>query len=239
MMTLYEYIYGIFVYFLPMYPVVRKMIRKSALNMKTSGKIPGKPVLLDVGGRRSGYTCGIEANVYISELEEHGNDMGINRENRERIKRKRSNIAGYYLDDMSESKLPENSFDMVTTIEVIEHVQRDEDFIRNIHRVLKPGGILILTTPNGDFVPNTNPEHVRHYKFNELKERIGKYFPNTEYQFISRDFRWRCCGLVTWSLLHPVRTIQGMICGLIGNLFYKTGEISNAHHILVKAYKNK
>jgi hypothetical protein len=61
MTSLYEYIYGVFGYFLPMYPIVRKMIRKSALNIKTSGEIPGKPVLLDVGGRRCRYTCRVDA----------------------------------------------------------------------------------------------------------------------------------------------------------------------------------
>ena len=40
------------------------------------------------------------------------------------------------------------SFTAVTFIEVIEHLLRPDFALREIHRVLKPGGTLILTTPN-------------------------------------------------------------------------------------------
>lgn len=39
-------------------------------------------------------------------------------------------------------------FDAVVSIEGIEHIQRPFDFIRECNRVLKPGGLLLLTTPN-------------------------------------------------------------------------------------------
>lgn len=40
------------------------------------------------------------------------------------------------------------TFDAVISIEGIEHIQRPFDFIRECRRVLKPGGWLVLTTPN-------------------------------------------------------------------------------------------
>jgi len=40
------------------------------------------------------------------------------------------------------------SFDVVYAIEVIEHLRNPYDFIREMHRVLKPGGMAIITTPN-------------------------------------------------------------------------------------------
>jgi SAM-dependent methyltransferase len=43
---------------------------------------------------------------------------------------------------------PPDTFDAVTFIEVIEHVLRPDLALRAIHRVLRPGGALILTTPN-------------------------------------------------------------------------------------------
>jgi hypothetical protein len=68
--------------------------------------------------------------------------------------------------------------------------------------------------------------------------RIGKYFPDASYQYISRDFMCRKYGFVTWSFRHPFRTIRGMVCGLIGNLFYNAGDKNNAHHILVVGNKD-
>jgi len=43
---------------------------------------------------------------------------------------------------------PDNHFDVVTMTEVIEHIEHDRDVLREIHRVTRPGGLVVLTTPN-------------------------------------------------------------------------------------------
>ncbi|MEI6715297.1 MAG: class I SAM-dependent methyltransferase [Verrucomicrobiota bacterium] len=43
---------------------------------------------------------------------------------------------------------PDASFDVVTSTEVIEHLEDFRRIVREIHRVLKPGGVCILSTPN-------------------------------------------------------------------------------------------
>lgn len=43
---------------------------------------------------------------------------------------------------------PDASFDIVTATEVIEHLEDFRRVVREIHRVLKPGGVCILSTPN-------------------------------------------------------------------------------------------
>jgi len=40
------------------------------------------------------------------------------------------------------------SFDLVTATEVIEHLSRFRDLIAEIYRVMRPGGVCILSTPN-------------------------------------------------------------------------------------------
>jgi 2-polyprenyl-3-methyl-5-hydroxy-6-metoxy-1,4-benzoquinol methylase len=42
-----------------------------------------------------------------------------------------------------------NMFDVVASFEVLEHLFSPKDFIRNMTRLLKPGGIVILACPNG------------------------------------------------------------------------------------------
>lgn len=51
------------------------------------------------------------------------------------------------------SELGANSFDIVSSFEVYEHVPADEMFIKNANHVLRPGGLLIIETPNSEVTP--------------------------------------------------------------------------------------
>jgi SAM-dependent methyltransferase len=52
--------------------------------------------------------------------------------------------------DLNKDSLPypDNHFDVVTLTEVIEHIEHDRDVLREIHRVTKPDGLVVVTTPN-------------------------------------------------------------------------------------------
>ena len=49
------------------------------------------------------------------------------------------------------AKLGLDSFGLVTAIEVIEHVESPIGFLRNVRRLLAPGGIAVVTTPNVEY----------------------------------------------------------------------------------------
>jgi 2-polyprenyl-3-methyl-5-hydroxy-6-metoxy-1,4-benzoquinol methylase len=51
------------------------------------------------------------------------------------------------------SELGPGSFRLITCVEVIEHVENPIGFLRNVKRLLKPGGVAVLTTPNLDSTP--------------------------------------------------------------------------------------
>jgi SAM-dependent methyltransferase len=51
------------------------------------------------------------------------------------------------------STLDPGTFGLVTSVEVIEHVESPIGFLRNVRRLLKPGGVAVLTTPNVDSTP--------------------------------------------------------------------------------------
>jgi|TARA_B100000959_G_scaffold173881_1_gene182047 SAM-dependent methyltransferase len=64
----------------------------------------------------------------------------------------------------------ENSIDFIITFQVIEHINNDRLFISEIFRVLKPGGKLILTTPNKLMSLTRNPWHIREYNPIQMRE---------------------------------------------------------------------
>jgi SAM-dependent methyltransferase len=51
---------------------------------------------------------------------------------------------------IEETTFPEESFDAVTLFEIIEHVKQPMAILRKAHRLLKPGGMVFLYTPNFD-----------------------------------------------------------------------------------------
>lgn len=50
-------------------------------------------------------------------------------------------------DDIAQSRLPAGGFDVILCSEVIEHTPDPETVLRGIARLLRPGGTLILSTP--------------------------------------------------------------------------------------------
>ncbi len=74
----------------------------------------------------------------------------------------------------------DHSFHTIVTFQVIEHIKDDEGFIKEIHRVLKPGGKALITTPNIKMSLSRNPWHEREYTGDQLKELCKKYFDEVE-----------------------------------------------------------
>jgi SAM-dependent methyltransferase len=79
----------------------------------------------------------------------------------------------------------DNSFDVVITFQVIEHIQDDVSFLKEIHRVLKPGGLVIITTPSRPMSLSRNPWHIREYTGKELGDLCKKIFSHVDVKGIS------------------------------------------------------
>lgn len=76
--------------------------------------------------------------------------------------------------------IPSDTFDFVITFQVIEHIPKDSEFLKEINRVLKKGGKLIVTTPNKKMSITRNPWHVREYTVEELKQLLNRYFSDVK-----------------------------------------------------------
>jgi len=51
---------------------------------------------------------------------------------------------------LHEAAFPDNSFDVITLYEVIEHLTDPLSLVRETHRILKPGGVFLIGTGNAD-----------------------------------------------------------------------------------------
>ena len=81
--------------------------------------------------------------------------------------------------------IEDNSFDTVISFQVIEHIQDDTQYISEIERILRPGGVALITTPNIKMTLTRNPWHVREYTSEELNNLCSKYFSQVDVLGIS------------------------------------------------------
>lgn len=73
--------------------------------------------------------------------------------------------------------LPDAAVDVVVSFETIEHHDRHEEMIAEIKRVLRPNGLLVISSPNklaySDIPGYQNPFHVKELYFEELKALLA------------------------------------------------------------------
>lgn len=73
-------------------------------------------------------------------------------------------------------ELPPETFDFAVCLESIEHISGTNSFLEQVVASLKPGGLLILSTPNAgrwSLEKNPNPFHYRHFTRQEVMSMVG------------------------------------------------------------------
>jgi 2-polyprenyl-3-methyl-5-hydroxy-6-metoxy-1,4-benzoquinol methylase len=83
------------------------------------------------------------------------------------------------------SGLADNSYDVVVSFQVIEHIENDRLYLQEINRVLKPGGLALITTPNRSMSLTRNPWHIREYLPEELRILAASVFREVQLKGIS------------------------------------------------------
>ncbi|MBC8465616.1 class I SAM-dependent methyltransferase [bacterium] len=82
---------------------------------------------------------------------------------------------------------PDNTFDFVTCLEVVEHLMLRENAMSEIHRILRPGGKCLISVPNIQFIeylialfkgkmpnPAADTRHMSIFTMRFLKQQIEK-----------------------------------------------------------------
>jgi 2-polyprenyl-3-methyl-5-hydroxy-6-metoxy-1,4-benzoquinol methylase len=71
-------------------------------------------------------------------------------------------------------------FDVVTNFQVLEHLADPRPFLGAAAACVKPGGLLILTTPNRLASVSENPYHMHEYVAPELQALLARFFAHVD-----------------------------------------------------------
>lgn len=77
-------------------------------------------------------------------------------------------------------KAPDGRFDAVVMFQMIEHLQNPEPLLKEVRRVLKSGGTLLVSTVNKEESLSENPFHLHEFDGAELEAVLGQYFARVE-----------------------------------------------------------
>jgi SAM-dependent methyltransferase len=109
-------------------------------------------------------TCGDNNGALNWYFRKHGGEWtwaDVSGENNDQISRLlREPVYAFKEHDFS---VPSGIFDIVVSIDVLEHLSQDQPFLRELRRVLKLGGMAVVTVPNGD----------KRLLANKIKWRLG------------------------------------------------------------------
>ncbi|WP_395051088.1 class I SAM-dependent methyltransferase [Flavobacterium sp.] len=104
-------------------------------------------------------------------------------------KYKKSNLE-FLTGSTSSIPLANNSIDVVVSFETIEHHDEHDEMVKEIKRVLKPNGLLIISTPDKLYASDSNEHHnefhIKELYKHEFKDLISKNFDNV--QLISQTY---------------------------------------------------
>lgn len=242
MLSAFEYLYlGCEPFLPPLYRRVRRLLAEVVTHANARDLD-----LLDVGGRKSHYTIGLPVRVTVTELPratsvQHEWNLGLTEEAMSRMYARRTNVRDILFDDMTRTRLSPFSFDIVVSVEVLEHVEEDLRFVENVCRVLRRGGVFVMTTPNGDYIPPTHPDHKRHYRRADLETLLREFFEDVRVEYSIVGGRSRSLGLRPWSVRRPWRTALSMAGNLVNAIQSARPAVAEqawgTHHLLAVARK--
>lgn len=101
-----------------------------------------------------------------------------------KVKYIRANLA-YQTGSCTAIPLADGAVDVIVSFETIEHHAEHEAMMRELKRVLRPGGLVVISSPDkleySDKPSFKNPYHVKELYFNEFQSLIEAHFMNSQF----------------------------------------------------------
>jgi SAM-dependent methyltransferase len=121
---------------------------------------------------------------YIDSFRHYASNCGI-----ENVSCRQADLVEY---------VPDSKFDLITAIDILEHIEEDVKVLKNFRRSLNKGGKLIITSPsNFDESAIFTEEHVR---AGYSKEEIISKLEKTGFRIVSFEYTYGKSGKIYWNL---------------------------------------
>jgi 2-polyprenyl-3-methyl-5-hydroxy-6-metoxy-1,4-benzoquinol methylase len=125
--------------------------RQQALRLLTEVLVPGARIL-DIAAAQGNFTLALAEMGYVVTW----NDLREDLADYVRLKLEHGDVS-FAAGNAFELDFP-SPFDAVLITEIIEHVAHPDEFLTKTAELVKPGGYIVLTTPNGAYLRNKLPK---------------------------------------------------------------------------------
>lgn len=140
--------------------------RRSMWSLKYCGRIESVLEILRrlSPGARSLEVGASQANTSLLAAEAGLTAVALDRDPRGLRYAWRKHTSGSFLTvcgDALQLPMPDGGFDVVLGLEILEHLPEPAVALREMKRVLAPGGLLVVTTPNAAYFSETLPSYTQ------------------------------------------------------------------------------
>ena len=128
--------------------------------------LPGKPQILDIGAG---------TGINLKNLAQRGFAIGVDFAREAIYFCAQRDLKNLVLARAEELPFKKASFDLITCLDLIEHLEDDVGFLKQCYELLKPGGFLLISAPSYQWLFSAHDValgHRRRYSKKELKAKL-------------------------------------------------------------------
>jgi O-antigen biosynthesis protein len=135
----------------------------------------GTAILADAGARRA-----VGVDISPEAIEQASTSAG-------------SSSVEFSLGDLQQLPFADATFGLAVCFEAIEHIEGQARAISELRRVLRPDGVLAISSPNRNVYPPGNPHHTHEFTPDELEQALLKEFANVS---LYRQSPWLAAAIL-------------------------------------------